>query len=85
MQNGVMYVRTLNPPQNKSFFLFGPRATGKTTWLKKRFQDALYIDLLDAEIYKDLLANPRRLGSMIPQGYSNYIVIDEVQRIPELL
>src|SRR3989344_5339261 len=80
-----MYSRLLKPPKNKSFFLFGPRATGKTTWVKATFPDALYLDLLEAELFNDLLANPGRLINFIPKGFSNWIVIDEVQRIPELL
>ena len=35
------------PAGGQSFFLFGPRGTGKTTWLKQRFPEALYLDLLD--------------------------------------
>ncbi len=80
-----MYARILQPPEKKSFFLFGPRGTGKTTWLKNRFPNALYFDLLDAETYNDLLARPNRLGSMIPEPWGDYVIIDEVQRVPELL
>ncbi len=75
----------LKPPKGKSFFLFGPRGTGKTTWVKKTFPDAIYIDLLEAEIYNDLLANPQRLENLVPKDFRNHIVIDEVQRVPELL
>lgn len=85
MYNGTMYSRLIKPPKNKSFFLFGPRGTGKTTWVKSTFPKALYLDLLEAEIFNDLLANPQRLENYIPQGFRDYIVIDEVQRIPEIL
>ena len=80
-----MYSRLIKPPINKSFFLFGPRGTGKTTWVKNTFPDALYIDLLEAEIFNDLLANPQRLDNLIPANFNNWIIIDEVQRVPELL
>lgn len=80
-----MYSRIINPPQNKSFFLFGPRGTGKTTWVKKTFPDSLYLDLLEAELFNDLLANPQRLEKYIPVNFNNFIIIDEIQRIPELL
>lgn len=80
-----MYSRLIKPPINKSFFLFGPRGTGKTTWVKKAFPSALYIDLLEAEIFNDLLANPQRLDNLIPANFNNWIIIDEVQRVPELL
>ena len=82
-----MVSRILKKPlQNgKSFFLLGPRATGKTYWLKENLSDAIYIDLLDMEVYTLLLAEPHRLIDFIPNHYDDFIVIDEVQRIPTLL
>jgi predicted AAA+ superfamily ATPase len=80
-----MYSRLLNPPKKKSFFLFGPRGTGKTTWVKFAFPQALYLDLLEAEIFNDLLANPQRLENYLPPNFTDFIIIDEIQRIPELL
>lgn len=80
-----MYRRIMTIPQNKSFFLFGPRGTGKTTWVKTNFPEALYIDLLEAEVYNELLANPQRLGKMVVKKSLKWIIIDEVQRVPELL
>ena len=80
-----MYSRLIQPPKDKSFFLFGPRGTGKTTWVKSHFKTALYLDLLEAEIFNDLLANPQRLERFIPKDFKDWIVIDEVQRVPELL
>ena len=80
-----MYSRIITPPKDKSFFLFGPRGTGKTTWVKTVFPNAIFIDLLESEIYNDLLPNPQRLGRYIPQDCKDWIIIDEVQRIPEIL
>lgn len=80
-----MYSRTISPPEDKSFFLFGPRGTGKTTWVKTAFPHAIFIDLLESEVYNDLLANPQRLEKFIPNDFKSRIIIDEVQRIPELL
>ena len=82
-----MVARILSKPlqQRKSFFLFGPRGTGKTYWLKQHLNRAVYIDLLDSEIYALLLANPHRLLDFIPRDYKDWIIIDEVQRVPELL
>lgn len=80
-----MYSRLIEPPKDKSFFLFGPRGTGKTTWVKSKFRDALYLDLLEAELFNDLLANPQRLENLIPKNFNDRVIIDEVQRIPELL
>lgn len=75
----------LEPPSRQSFFLFGPRGVGKTAWLKARFPDALYFDLLDAETYTRLLASPSRLGDQIPPGYRSWVVLDEIQRLPDVL
>ncbi|MEW6618351.1 MAG: ATP-binding protein [bacterium] len=80
-----MYSRLLKPPEDKSFFLFGPRGTGKTTWVKSTFGNALYLDLLESELFNDLMANPKRLENFIPKDFKDWIIVDEVQRVPELL
>ncbi len=80
-----MYSRIIKYPDDKSFFLFGPRGTGKTTWVKQTFPDAVYIDLLESRLFIELSADPQRLGNMIPVGFKGWIIIDEVQKIPELL
>ena len=80
-----MYSRLLKPPKSKSFFLFGPRGTGKTTWVKSSFPEAIYLDLLEAELYNDLLAHPQRLENFIPKDFSDWVIIDEIQKVPELL
>ena len=80
-----MYSRLIRPPEAKSFFLFGPRGTGKTTWVKSTFKQAIYIDLLEAELFNDLLANPQRLENFIPKNFRDWVIIDEVQKIPQLL
>lgn len=80
-----MYSRLINYPKSQSFFLLGPRGTGKSTWLKETFPSALYIDLLKGETALPLRANPSRLESLIPSGFKDWIIIDEVQKIPELL
>ncbi|MDR2377736.1 MAG: DUF4143 domain-containing protein [Puniceicoccales bacterium] len=82
-------VRRLLPPSLNSFFLFGPRGTGKTSWLKQAFPDALKIDLLQPENTRLYAGNPERLRDMIP-GYlatqsSTTIVLDEIQKVPQLL
>lgn len=82
-----MYARLLKIPlsSKKSFFLFGPRGTGKTSWVRTNFPDALYLDLLDADVYTALQGNPKRLGNFIKPNFSDWIILDEVQKIPELL
>ncbi|MEA1963369.1 MAG: ATP-binding protein [Patescibacteria group bacterium] len=79
------YKRIIQPTKSNSFFLFGPRGTGKTSWLKKNFKNALYFDLLDSAVYRKFLANPESLSKLIPDNFNNWIILDEIQRIPELL
>lgn len=80
-----MYSRIITYQNNKSFFLFGPRGTGKSTWLKTTFPQALYLDLLKSSLFNDLLAQPQRLEEMIPRNFDDWVIIDEVQKIPALL
>lgn len=82
-----MYKRLLERPlkADQSFFLFGPRGTGKTSWIRAQLREALVIDLLETSAFIDLSARPDRLEQMIPPDFSNWIVIDEVQKIPALL
>ncbi len=68
-----------------STFLFGPRGTGKTLWLKTNYPDAIYIDLLDSSIALRLTAQPGRIAEFIPLEYTGTVIVDEVQKIPELL
>jgi len=69
----------------KSYFIFGPRGTGKSTFLKSTFPKALYIDLLKAGEFNSLLADPSRLESKIPPKFKEFIIIDEIQKIPNLM
>lgn len=85
MQNGVVYSRLLNPTAGKSFFLFGPRGTGKSSWVRDRFPKSGYLDLLETGLFNDLLANPQRLENLIPAHPDLPVIIDEIQRIPDLL
>lgn len=82
-----MITRLLSLPLagQKSIFLFGPRGTGKTFWLKRHMPEALYLDLLDFSLYSSLVGQPNRLEKLIPPQYDGWIIIDEVQRVPELL
>lgn len=82
-----MYNRLLeiNQASKHSYIIFGPRGTGKTTWLMKFFPDAIYLDLLDDGTYTELLARPTRLADKIPDGFTGWVVLDEIQKIPALL
>jgi len=79
-----VFPRLLQPPST-SFFLFGPRGTGKSTWVRQRFREAIYLDLLDSGLYTELLAAPERLEQRIPPAHRGWVVIDEVQKLPQLL
>ena len=80
-----MYSRFFTPPP-QSFFLFGPRGTGKSTLISGYFKSARVIDLLDPETFQSLSASPNRLTGFIDGSPKvKHWIIDEVQRIPELL
>lgn len=82
-----MYKRELNLAnllKKKSFFLFGPRSTGKTTLINETLNNAKVIDLLNTKTYSSLIRNPNLLQE-IASDEKQIIVIDEIQRIPELL
>lgn len=85
MANPVEFLRLLKPPQ-RSFFLFGPRGVGKSTWLRESYPKALYIDLLNTDHYLELSRNPALLESKIGRLPPNsFIILDEIQKIPALL
>ena len=70
----------------QSFFLLGPRGSGKSTWLRTTFPDAHVIDLLSEETYQRLLASPGHFADelrSVPTG--RWVIVDEVQRLPSLL
>ncbi len=68
------------------YFLFGPRGTGKSTWLQRHYGDAVWIDLLDPLQFRSYESRPERLESILAAAnLSSVVVIDEIQRVPELL
>jgi predicted AAA+ superfamily ATPase len=72
------------PPAN--YFLFGPRGTGKSTLLKLLYPEALVVDLLLPDVYRNYLTRPERLIEIVRGNpEKRIIVIDEVQKVPELL
>ena len=80
-----MYTRLLPDPV-QSVFLFGPRGTGKSTWIRARFPQAVYYDLLDTSEVVRFNKEPQVLYrelATLPTG--SWIVIDEVQKAPQLL
>jgi predicted AAA+ superfamily ATPase len=80
-----MYTRVLKLPEH-SFFLFGPRSTGKTTWLRENLADALWFNLILDREYLPLLQNTNLFREAVQaRSAGDWIVIDEVQRLPSLL
>lgn len=80
-----MYARQKKIDTSTSSFLFGPRGTGKTFWLRHCLPESVYVDLLEARTSVELLADPQRLANRIPPDNRRPIVIDEIQRVPALL
>jgi predicted AAA+ superfamily ATPase len=77
--------RILQPPA-KSFLLLGPRGTGKSTFLKNQLQADVRIDLLDSRQFLELSRNPAGLRDLVAHlKPKQWVVVDEVQRIPALL
>ena len=77
--------RFLRIPE-QSCFLFGPRGTGKSTWLRHRLPAALHLDLLEPPLHRSLSARPERLRELLAGAPGmQTVVVDEIQRIPELL
>ena len=71
---------------SQSCFLFGPRGTGKSTWLRHRLPGALFLDLLEPALHRSLNARPERVREFLAGSPgTGAVVIDEIQRIPELL
>lgn len=74
--------------EHKSMFLFGPRSTGKTSLIKHQLSDkALVVNLLNSQTYVNLSNKPWELEGIIAtkKNSDEYVVIDEIQRVPELL
>lgn len=80
-----IYPRLLSPPK-QSFFLFGPRGSGKSTWAKRAFPSAYRFDLLDEELYQNLLSDASLFASRLRTfKRRQWVWVDEVQRLPSLL
>ena len=85
---GFMYKRIfdIESKLDEGMFLFGARQTGKSTLLKERFKGAIYYDLLDPNLRKAFKRNPNSLKEALwdkPAG--TLVIIDEIQKVPELL
>jgi predicted AAA+ superfamily ATPase len=73
-------------PPDQSYFLFGPRGTGKSSWVHNEYPNAQVVDLLRPETYREMSARPERLTELVlADPKRRPVVVDEVQRVPELL
>ena len=75
---------TINLPPTKSAFLWGPRKVGKSTWIRKNMETAIVIDFLKTDVFADYISRP----FLLRERYSDadrLIVIDEVQKVPDIL
>ena len=75
----------IDPPTDRSAFLWGPRKTGKTTLLRQQFPEACWIDLLDYDLFLSLSQRPSSLRQILEAQFSKTVVIDEVQKVPNLM
>jgi len=83
-----MFKRALNlpTPGTTTFFLWGPRQTGKTTLLRGKYPEALWVDLLKADEFRRYLQNPELLReALAARDPIRQVVIDEIQKVPQLL
>ena len=84
---GFMYKRIIDLQSlvaKNSYFLFGPRTTGKTSLIKKQLSDAITFDLLESDTYDELQRRPQALADKILNS-EKIVVIDEIQKLPRLL
>lgn len=86
MKKTIQRLLQLNLPVGQSAFLWGPRKTGKSTFLRQHFPQSIVFDFLDTDLYVDLVKKPsllrQRLSVVDVQGP---VILDEVQKIPSVL
>lgn len=82
----IVRKQVLADSDDESLFLWGARQTGKSTLLKALYPDALWFDLLLSDVYQRLVNNPTLIReTVLANPEKSTIIIDEIQRIPELL
>jgi uncharacterized protein len=75
----------LPDPGTETFFLWGPRQSGKTTLLRQRYPDEIWIDLLKADEFRRYATHPELLREELARNGARFVVVDEVQKVPALL
>jgi predicted AAA+ superfamily ATPase len=77
--------RKVLPPQG-SYFLLGPRGTGKSTWLLHSYPDAVRVDFLLGDEERRFSAYPERIRNVVAaMDPGSTLILDEIQRVPRLL
>ena len=84
MKKIISRLLNIELPPNRSAFLWGPRKTGKTYWITRNFPDSVLIDLLKTDVFADYVSRPSLLRERY-QDHQGLIVIDEIQKVPDLL
>jgi predicted AAA+ superfamily ATPase len=84
MKRIIERVLQLKLPAGKSAFLWGPRKTGKSFWLRRSFPDARLVDLLQSDVFAEYASRPALLRERFGQ-HRGLILIDEIQMAPDLL
>jgi predicted AAA+ superfamily ATPase len=80
------FIKRLLPMPEQSFFLFGPRGSGKTTWVKHQFKNSFQFDLLDESLYQSYLADISQFANELRTlETESWVFVDEIQRLPNLL
>jgi predicted AAA+ superfamily ATPase len=89
MMETIRRLLKLDLPARQSAFLWGPRKTGKTTFLRTAFPDSTVYDLLQTDLLLEFTKRPsllrERLLAAEPKRLKEPIIIDEVQKVPQLL
>ncbi|MEA3468381.1 MAG: AAA family ATPase [Thermodesulfobacteriota bacterium] len=82
-------ILSIDLPAHQSAFLWGPRKTGKTTLLRKQFPKSIFIDFLKTDTFFDYSKSPsllrERLLSQKDKARTHPVIIDEIQKIPQVL
>lgn len=88
MEN-IKRILNIDLPQKQSAFLWGPRKTGKSTYLKERFPQSLVFDFLDTDLFLEFSKRPallrERLFAKDDSVLEHPVILDEVQKVPQIL
>ena len=89
MPNRYDRLMKIELPKRRSAFLWGPRQSGKTSYLRSNFENSAYFDLLDFDEVNRFSVRPRVLGELLAalpnEKLKSPVIIDEIQNVPSLL